>query len=162
MNAKNLLLVTLMLALFLSACASSATEAPREEPVIEQPAADVPVVVEVEKEGVAEESDVEYISPQPTSPGSIAQQPMPTPLPTMTAPQEGEVAPPQPPDAMFFENYGVNPFVDTYEDHLSTFALDVDTASYSVARRYVEDGNVPPAVKLVVHIYHIMPSLWSC
>ena len=59
--------------------------------------------------------------------------------------------PPQPPDAaqlpdgMFFDNYGVNPFIDTYEDHLSTFALDVDTASYSVARRYVNDGNVPPA-----------------
>jgi Ca-activated chloride channel family protein len=45
---------------------------------------------------------------------------------------------------MFFENYGVNPFIDTYEDHLSTFALDVDTASYSVARRYISDGNVPP------------------
>jgi len=151
MNAKKLLLVTMMLALFLSACASSATEAPREEPVIEQPAADVPVVVEVEKEVAAEESAVEYAAPQPTSTGPIAQQPLPTPLPTMIAHQEGEVAPPQPPDAalppdaMFFENYGVNPFVDTYEDHLSTFALDVDTASYSVARRYVEDGNVPPA-----------------
>ena len=46
---------------------------------------------------------------------------------------------------MYFEDYGVNPFVDTYEDHLSTFALDVDTASYSVARRYINDGNVPPA-----------------
>jgi Ca-activated chloride channel family protein len=46
---------------------------------------------------------------------------------------------------MFFENYGVNPFVDTYEDHLSTFALDVDTASYTLARSYVLDGNLPPA-----------------
>ena len=112
---------------------------------MEQPAAEAPVVVEVEEEAIAEEPVVEYAPPQPTSTGPIAQQPMPTPLPTMTAPQEGEVAPPQPPDGMFFEDYGVNPFVDTYEDHLSTFALDVDTASYSVARRYVNDGNVPPA-----------------
>ena len=45
----------------------------------------------------------------------------------------------------YFQDYGVNPFEDTREDHLSTFALDVDTASYTVARRYVNDGNLPPA-----------------
>ncbi len=49
------------------------------------------------------------------------------------------------PRDMFFQNYGVNPFEDTYEDHLSTFALDVDTASYSIARRYLADGILPPA-----------------
>ena len=37
----------------------------------------------------------------------------------------------------------VNPFIDTEDDHLSTFAMDVDTASYTVARRYVQDGNLP-------------------
>jgi Ca-activated chloride channel family protein len=46
---------------------------------------------------------------------------------------------------MFFQNYGVNPFIETSEDHLSTFALDVDTASYALARKYVQDGNLPPA-----------------
>ena len=48
------------------------------------------------------------------------------------------------PDAMFFENYGVNPFIDTEDDNLSTFAMDVDTGSYTVARRYIEDGFLPP------------------
>lgn len=48
------------------------------------------------------------------------------------------------PDAMFFENYGVNPFIDTEDDQLSTFAMDVDTGSYTVARRYVQDGMLPP------------------
>ena len=43
-----------------------------------------------------------------------------------------------------FEDYGVNPFVDTYEDALSTFALDVDTASYVVTRNYLEGGQLPP------------------
>ncbi|MFH1229992.1 MAG: von Willebrand factor type A domain-containing protein [Planctomycetota bacterium] len=47
-------------------------------------------------------------------------------------------------DAMFFKNYGVNPFVDTEDDHLSTFATDVDTASYTMARSYLKDGNMPP------------------
>ena len=43
-----------------------------------------------------------------------------------------------------FEDYGVNPFVDTYEDDLSTFALDVDTASYVVTRNYLQGGQLPP------------------
>ncbi|MEL7155781.1 MAG: von Willebrand factor type A domain-containing protein [Actinomycetota bacterium] len=43
-----------------------------------------------------------------------------------------------------FVDYGVRPFVPTSVDPLSTFALDVDTASYSVARRWVEGGAVPP------------------
>ena len=43
-----------------------------------------------------------------------------------------------------FEDYGVNPFVDTYTDDLSTFALDVDTASYVVTRNFLEGGQLPP------------------
>ena len=46
-------------------------------------------------------------------------------------------------DLTFFKGYGVNPFIDTEDDNLSTFAMDVDTASYTVARRYVHDGNIP-------------------
>lgn len=47
-------------------------------------------------------------------------------------------------EAMFFKNYGVNPFVDTEDDHLSTFAIDVDTGSYTVVRGYLHDGHLPP------------------
>ena len=43
-----------------------------------------------------------------------------------------------------FADYGVRPFVDTERDPLSTFALDVDTASYSVARQWLESGSMPP------------------
>ena len=43
-----------------------------------------------------------------------------------------------------FEDYGVNPPVNPEEDPLSTFALDVDTASYVVARNFLESGRVPP------------------
>ena len=49
----------------------------------------------------------------------------------------------EPYDVTFFKHYGVNPFIDTEDDHLSTFAVDVDTASYTVARRFVQDGNLP-------------------
>lgn len=43
-----------------------------------------------------------------------------------------------------FRDYGVNPFVDTLRDPLSTFALDVDTASYVVTRNYLDGGALPP------------------
>jgi Ca-activated chloride channel family protein len=150
MNAKKLLTIVCLLVLMLAACSSRAEE-PEAVTVVETDLVEKEgeavlrdMVIEKEVEVAVAEEPVNF--PQPTSAGSIAQQPMPTPLPTMAVPVEVDVAPPPgPPDAMFFENYGVNPFIDTYEDHLSTFALDVDTASYSVARRYINDGNVPPA-----------------
>ena len=54
---------------------------------------------------------------------------------------------------MFFEHYGVNPFVLTDEDNLSTFAIDVDTGSYSIMRRYVSDGYLPPEEAVRVEEY---------
>ncbi len=45
---------------------------------------------------------------------------------------------------MFFKGTDTNPFIDTEDDHLSTFAMDVDTGSYSVTRRYLTDGYLPP------------------
>ena len=54
-----------------------------------------------------------------------------------------ERPPATPYDGVTYEDPGVNPFVDPDEDRESTFALDVDTASYTVARRYIDDGNLP-------------------
>lgn len=50
----------------------------------------------------------------------------------------------QPADDMFFRHEGVNPFVDPAEDPLSTFALDVDTGSYTITRRFLNEGHLPP------------------
>ena len=49
----------------------------------------------------------------------------------------------EPYDTTFFQHSGVNPFIDTEDDHLSTFAVDVDTASFTVARRFIQDGHIP-------------------
>ena len=46
---------------------------------------------------------------------------------------------------MYFKSAGVNPFLDTEDEHLSTFAMDVDTASYSVTRSYLTEGHLPPS-----------------
>ena len=79
--------------------------------------------------GPASTDSVEVPPPRGNDPPSVAQ-----PL----VPPNGE-----PYADTYFENPGVNPFVDTADDALSTFALDVDTASYAVARRYLTDGNLP-------------------
>ncbi|MCE9671271.1 von Willebrand factor type A domain-containing protein [Myxococcus stipitatus] len=43
-----------------------------------------------------------------------------------------------------FEAWKPNTFTETAKDPLSTFAADVDTASYTVARRYLVQGQLPP------------------
>ncbi|MBL8843472.1 MAG: von Willebrand factor type A domain-containing protein [Planctomycetes bacterium] len=55
------------------------------------------------------------------------------------APRQGE-----PPRDMFFRWFGDHPFVPTRIDTLSTFGMDVDTASYNLARAYLEKGTLPP------------------
>ncbi|TAH35072.1 MAG: DUF3520 domain-containing protein [Planctomycetota bacterium] len=48
------------------------------------------------------------------------------------------------PRDMFFRFYGDNPFVNADSDRLSTFAADVDTASYPLVRNYLVNGHIPP------------------
>lgn len=54
---------------------------------------------------------------------------------------------------MFFQDYGVNPSIDTEDDNLSTFALDVDTGSYTIMRKYLSEGNLPPTDSVRVEEY---------
>jgi Ca-activated chloride channel family protein len=80
--------------------------------------------------------------PQPTALGSYPRdESVPTPAPWPTE-ERAPTATPLPKD---WEGYPplVNPFVDTYIDHLSTFALDVDTASYSRSRDLLLGGRLP-------------------
>src|SRR5687768_5123274 len=85
-------------------------------------------------------------SPTPGSNNPNHWRPTPPPwVPAPTAAPWGPTAAPvgaptTPPD---FQNPGVNPFQDPNHDPYSTFAMDVDTASYSVARHFLEDGNMP-------------------
>lgn len=51
-----------------------------------------------------------------------------------------------------------NPFVNVRASPLSTFSIDVDAASYSNVRRYIEDGTLPPAdavrVEELINYFH--------
>jgi Ca-activated chloride channel family protein len=49
------------------------------------------------------------------------------------------------PPSSRFKLVPVNPWVMSERDPFSTFALDVDTASYALCRRYIRGGFLPPA-----------------
>lgn len=52
-----------------------------------------------------------------------------------------------------FTDYGIRTFIETRDDPLSTFALDVDTGSYTIARRFLDDGQLPPRESVRVEEY---------
>jgi Ca-activated chloride channel family protein len=85
-------------------------------------------------------------APEPMLPQALSPTRLPSPTLAQAPGAKNVLQPPngQPYDDMYFQNYGVNPSVDTEDDPLSTFALDVDTGSYTIMRRYVSDGNLPP------------------
>ncbi|HEY5922500.1 MAG TPA: von Willebrand factor type A domain-containing protein, partial [Kofleriaceae bacterium] len=49
-----------------------------------------------------------------------------------------------------YTDYGKNPWIAAAEDRLSTFAADVDTASYTIARRKLQEGTLPPQASVRV------------
>ncbi len=107
------------------------------------------VVTQVEEVEAEEASADEAIAsaPQTTQAESIVvATPAPQPTQSIT------------PRDMFFQDYGVNPYILTSEDNLSTFSLDVDTGSYSIARRYINDGlTVPPEAVRVEEFVNSFP-----
>jgi len=44
-----------------------------------------------------------------------------------------------------YQNYGTNKFTDPSQDKFSTFSIDVDTGSYTIARRKLNEGGLPPS-----------------
>jgi len=129
----------LLILLFASACggaAPSATEAP--------------VAPDYSYLPVATEAPAATFAPGaiPEQSQDMAQAPTSAPLPNHQSPANNNL-----PYDMFFEDYGVNPSIDTEDDNLSTFALDVDTGSYTVMRNYINNGNLPPEDSVRVEEY---------
>src|SRR5512136_1331911 len=145
MNAKLVTFVAVMLSISLAACSAAPTAQ-------SSPHAAVPTAAPA----------------QPAQAWPATQAPWPTAAPAPMQPFEATAAPAAiggatvsapvpiwptatpgwpvtPPADNTFRDYGVNPYVEASRDHLSTFGLDVDTASYTLARSYVQQGNLPPA-----------------
>jgi Ca-activated chloride channel family protein len=51
---------------------------------------------------------------------------------------------PDPTSSEDYKDYGQNAWTVAANDHLSTFAVDVDTASYTIMRRKLMEGTLPP------------------
>ena len=129
----------LMILLFTSACGAAATQSPH--------ATDAPPNVYVPVEPAATEAaatEAPLYDPVHESPLSD---------PSSTSPGSGVPQLNREPYDMFFKDYGVNPSIDTEDDHLSTFALDVDTSSYTIMRNYLSEGNLPPPESVRVEEY---------
>jgi Ca-activated chloride channel family protein len=127
---KAIGLSVLLILLFVTACGA---------PAMEAPATEVPAATEAPADGYFPEAPALTYAPA-TSPDES--------LPGGQSPSDSNE-----PYDMFFEDHGVNPSIDTEDDNLSTFALDVDTGSYTVMRKYLKDGNLPPSDSVRVEEY---------
>lgn len=78
-------------------------------------------------------------APPPAPPMAVAPSPSPSPSQVAVAKPAAE-----PTGTEHYADYGVNPVVDASRDRLSTFAIDVDTASYTISRRKLNEGTLPP------------------
>jgi len=134
MHRTNLLrLATLVVVIVLLSSCGSMASAPAREVLMEAP------------------------TEAPAEAGEWAPAPTASPMPADAGPGPSTGGTDEPNDEpfgdTFFEDYGVNPFIDTEDDHFSTFAVDVDTASYTVMRRFINDGYLPPDESVRVEEY---------
>jgi len=173
-QTTQIILIFTLLALLFAACGgsesnapiasapksggSTAVEATAPSNPVSSPQEQIIVVTRITTETIVEEAEApalevpaeESAAEAPLSPAPLAN--APTPLATAPPPPADSIAPepyyptptPVNPANTFFEDYGVNPFILTQVDPLSTFSLDVDTGSYSVARNYLRQGLQPP------------------
>ncbi|MGB1249606.1 MAG: vWA domain-containing protein [Candidatus Promineifilaceae bacterium] len=116
-------------------------------------AADIIIGSTDDAESVEVESETVEVAPVD---GDTSYEPAPTQA-APVVPAEPESLLPESsaePDTMIFDETDVNPFVDTRDDRFSTFAIDVDTGSYTLMRSYLSDyGQMPPEASVRVEEY---------
>ena len=171
MNARlsSLFAVLVVFGLLLSACAPAATPAatqapaaPGQPPQLQPPAngyvapvqpampAAKPTQAAAPRATNAPAAEAPKLQPPADASGLLSQQ-----APAAQAPSANQpCCPPTPwPTYPPQREYPQTPFMDTREDHLSTFAMDVDTASYTKMRDYIRNGQLPPTDLVRVEEY---------
>jgi Ca-activated chloride channel family protein len=121
MKTRLLISASILLIMVLSACAPAATPAPLATAARRETSTQPPRLAEPTKAP-------EAIQPRPTPAAASTQ--------AVAAPNNGA--------DNYFQDEGVNPREKTFFDNLSTFGLDVDTASYTLTKQYIEQGTLPP------------------
>lgn len=141
MQTRRITILLLTLALIVSACASGDDASGDSEPITRYPT-DQPADQPSYSQGA------DTYEPSDTYSGGNFDSPIDeadssTNRDTRAYP-ESEYGDTEYPDTEFADP-GTNPIEDTDFDRFSTFALDVDTGSYTIARNYVLDGSIPNA-----------------
>ncbi len=162
MSAKRIAICVLAFAVLITAgCGPAASKT--AAPATQAPATSAPALAP---------NDQYYSAPAtqaPAAPGAPAPNYLPAPTmagsnqsPSNNPSNNPSINPPANPNDYhnrkdyydtFFQDYGVNPRIDTIDDPLSTFALDVDTGSYTIMRSYVDEGSLPPEESVRVEEY---------
>jgi Ca-activated chloride channel family protein len=130
------------IALILAACASQSTT-PQSTTATEQSAADIAVTgrrADDSRNGPPPAPPPEMRAPSPNIAGLAA------PRAAMSAPY-AQIAPQPVPgdvDRDRYDHQDANPVRQVSAEPVSTFSIDVDTASYSNARRFIREGRLPP------------------
>jgi Ca-activated chloride channel family protein len=148
---KSIVLLVLLFLSILAGCSSSTPEAEKKES-----RADAALVAEqttnhavVVDQGGQPVDKARERAPQPPTPAeSLAGAARMKPAGVLARSAVYEAMPASaPPAAWNRESYNAsreNGFVNAGRDPLSTFSIDVDTASYANVRRFVNGGNLPP------------------
>ena len=103
------------------------------------------------KEAYPAEESVSLLKRPVADPAPAAILPPPPPAPAPEPPRPD--APKESPAVMIFRDPGFNATIDTAKETQSTFGLDVDTASYTLMRSYLERGLLPPGESIRAEEY---------
>jgi Ca-activated chloride channel family protein len=98
--------------------------------------------MESAQEKSKEESSSKMLAKKPSEKSPVALLRIEKP-PVVDAPK-AEPKKAEDPTGGTFVHAGTNPFIETATDALSTFAIDVDTGSFTFARRFLRQGQLPP------------------
>ncbi len=151
-RTRRLASLLLAVALAAAACGSSGdTDDAGFDPdaagdVAETTSADVDEATDAESDFVAAERGEAMDEVMEEAEEAMEESASEAPLVEESGDADGFFVEPEPepePDNIIVESAGIRPFVDTDRDPISTFALDVDTASYSLARNVVAAGGQP-------------------
>lgn len=144
-------MAALILMLTLAGCSTSRETAETENtqsmtttpsPAVEQVEESLPTLPEVKiQQDTAQEMD--KISPG-TREKTTSPQPMALTGRVMMENDSFFIAPPPPWNRESYNALSENGFIKTTHNPLSTFSIDVDTASYSNIRRFIGQGTLPP------------------
>ena len=144
MNKRVVTLVAVLLCVLVAAgCAKKKKAVPAPSvmaPSVMAPAAECAVAAPM-MDAMPDPPAMAY---EPAKTVSAPPMPAPSPSPNYSAPGLRPPVATPPPAGEAYEGYRENDFANPKDQPLSTFSIDVDTASYTNMRRFVKDGALPP------------------